>query len=319
MVCFAGGFDSIDRTKDKYTYTSVGQLPVTATTDAGYLAFKRGLDIITNPELIEGDLLGIPGLNVNENSAIFAYAENIIESRGNDIMLLLDPIYYGETNVETVTDQVDSYDNSYLAAYWPWCRVLNPDKNKYVYKPAASVALGALKFNDRVAYPWFAPAGLNRGVLTTVKDVEIRLTEDQRDTLYDGRVNPIAYFKNDGVVVWGQKNLQNSESLTNRLNVRRMLITAKRLIRFAARYLVFEPNDSISRTRLLNLVNPILDNIRQNRGINVFKVIVDETNNTPDVIDRNILYGQIFIQPTTAAEFISLDFYINKSGVTFSQ
>jgi phage tail sheath protein FI len=174
-----------------------------------------------------------------------------------------------------------------------------------------------MAFNDRVAAEWFAPAGLNRGGLTEVIEVKTRLTQAERDTLYEARINPIAVFPSTGVCVWGQKTLQGRPSALDRINVRRLLIAAKKFIASSTRYLVFEQNTSQTRTRFLNIVNPYLESIQQRQGLYAFRVIMDESNNTPDIIDRNILYGQLFLQPAKTAEFIILDFNIQNTGAAF--
>jgi phage tail sheath protein FI len=174
-----------------------------------------------------------------------------------------------------------------------------------------------LAFNDQVAAPWYAPAGLTRGGLTTVSDTYINLNQSARDTLYEARVNPIANFPNEGVVIWGQKTLQGVPSALDRVNVRRLLLTVKKFIASSTRYLVFEQNTDATRLRFLAIVNPYLDRVKAQQGLNAFRVVMDQTNNTPDLIDQNILYGQIFLQPTRTAEFIILDFNIQPTGASF--
>jgi phage tail sheath protein FI len=172
--------------------------------------------------------------------------------------------------------------------------------------------------NDRLAAEWFAPAGLNRGGITGAVAVLDRLTHSDRDTLYEGKVNPIAQFPGQGIVAFGQKTLQARPSALDRINVRRLLITVKKYIASTSRYLIFEQNTTDTRTKFLNTVNPYLENIQQRQGLYAFKVVMDETNNTPDVIDRNILKGAIFLQPTKTAEFIQIDFNVLPTGATFN-
>jgi len=176
---------------------------------------------------------------------------------------------------------------------------------------------GVIAYTDKVAHEWFAPAGLNRGGLTTVLQAETRLTHEERDALYEDRVNPIASFPGQGVVVWGQKTLQARPSALDRVNVRRLLIKLKKFIASSSRYLVFEQNTSATRNRFLNIVNPFLESVQANSGLSAFKVVMDDSNNTPDVVDRNQLVGQIFIQPTRTAEFIVLDFSVLPTGAVF--
>ena len=176
---------------------------------------------------------------------------------------------------------------------------------------------GVYAFNDRSAEAWFAPAGLNRGSLTTVVRAERKLTNGNRNTLYTSNVNPIATFPNSGVVVFGQKTLQKKASALDRVNVRRLLISLKSFISQIADTLVFEQNTITTRNNFLSSVNPYLESVQQRQGLFAFKVVMDDSNNTPDVIDRNQLVGQIYIQPTRTAEFIYLDFNIQPTGATF--
>ena len=210
-------------------------------------------------------------------------------------------------------------DSNYTAAYWPWVRIVNPGKNIPIWVPPSVVVPGALTFNDAVAAPWYAPAGLNRGGLTNVSDTYETLSQSKRDTLYEARINPIANFPNDGVCIWGQKTLQARPSALDRVNVRRLLITVKKFIASATRYLVFEQNTSQTRDRFLAIANPYLEQVRAQQGLSAFRVVMDTKNNTPDLIYMNILYGQLFLQPTRTAEFIVLDFNIQATGATFPE
>jgi phage tail sheath protein FI len=172
--------------------------------------------------------------------------------------------------------------------------------------------------NDAIAAEWFAPAGLNRGGIVGAVSVLNRLTHSERDTLYENKVNPIASFPGQGIVAFGQKTLQDKASALDRINVRRLLITVKKFIASTSRYLVFEQNTAITRGKFLSTVNPYLDDIQRRQGLYAFRVVMDETNNTPDVIDRNILAGQIFLQPAKTAEFIVIDFNILPTGASFT-
>jgi phage tail sheath protein FI len=222
-------------------------------------------------------------------------------------------------SINTVVQQVTTLDNNYTATYWPWVRIVNPAKNIPVWVPPSVVVPGALAFNDSVAAPWYAPAGLNRGGLVSVSSTYQTLSQADRNTLYDARVNPIANFPNDGVVIWGQKTLQARPSALDRVNVRRLLIAVKKYIASATRYLVFDQNTVATRSKFTSIVNPYLESVRAQQGLYAFRVVMDETNNTPDLIDQNILYGQIFLQPTRTAEFIILDFNIQPTGAAFPE
>jgi phage tail sheath protein FI len=224
---------------------------------------------------------------------------------------------YGE-NVRTVTQQADLYDNSYSATYWPWIQIRSRETGKMNFVPASTLVPAIYEYNDKVAAEWFAPAGLNRGGLTTALQPERRLSQADRDVLYQGKVNPIATFPGVGTVVYGQKTLQMRASALDRVNVRRLLISLKSYIGQIGDTLVFEPNTQVTRNKFLNQVNPYLEYVQQRQGLYAFQVVMDETNNTPDVIDRNQLVGTIYLQPTRVAEFITLDFNILPTGASFS-
>jgi phage tail sheath protein FI len=171
--------------------------------------------------------------------------------------------------------------------------------------------------NDTVAAPWFAPAGLNRGGLINAVSAEKKLTNSDRDTLYQNKINPIATFPGTGVVVYGQKTLQTQASALDRVNVRRLLIALKSRISDIAKTLVFEQNTIATRNNFLAQVNPYLESVQQQQGLYAFKVVMDDSNNTPDVVDRNQLVGAIYLQPTKTAEYIYLDFNVLPTGATF--
>jgi uncharacterized protein len=208
-------------------------------------------------------------------------------------------------------------DTSYGATYWPWVQAADPDSGNAVWVPASTLIPAVYAFNDNSTEAWFAPAGFNRGGLSTVVRAERKLTQGDRDSLYQGNVNPIATFPNQGVVVFGQKTLQKKASALDRVNVRRLLITLKDYISQIADTLVFEQNTIATRNSFLAQVNPYLTSVQQRQGLYAFKVIMDDSNNTADVIDRNELVGQIYLQPTKTAEFIYLDFNLTPTGATF--
>jgi phage tail sheath protein FI len=228
-----------------------------------------------------------------------------------DSNALTDPL----TNV---TNQLTTLDSNYTAAYWPWVRVKN-DKNVPVWVPPSVVMPGVIAFNDAVGAPWYAPAGLTRGGITSATDTYVSLSQTMRDALYSARINPIANFPNEGIAVWGQKTLQARPSALDRVSVRRALIEVKKYIASATKYLVFEQNTTATRNRFLAIVNPYLEQVKAQQGLSAFRVVMDGSNNTADVIDQNILYGQLFLQPTRTAEFIILDFNIQPTGASFPE
>jgi len=279
--------------------------------------YDNMIDLLSNQDDYQFNALYTPGL-VKEFGTHTSKVNNIITNTQNrgDNVYVPDLVAYG-SSVSTVTGQAASVDSSYVATYWPWCQILDPATGKRVWVPASTMIAGVYAYNDRVSEPWFAPAGINRGGLGRVIRVEQKLPQASRDTLYQGKVNPIATFPGTGVVVYGQKTLQTRASALDRVNVRRLLIALKSYISQVANTLVFEQNTIATRNQFLSQVNPYLESVQQRQGLYAFKVIMDDTNNTPDVIDRNQLVGQIYLQPTKTAEFIYLDFNITPTGATF--
>ena len=282
--------------------------------------YSDAIKLLKNRDAYQFNSLIVPGLlsTMTDGGAPAALTDiaSLAIERG-DFLGVLDMVAYGQTNLNTVTSEAGTYDNSYLATYWPWCQVQDPDCGKNVWVPASTLMPGVFAFNDNNAEPWFAPAGLNRGALSTVLRTERILTKNDRDVLYSGKVNPIATFPNAGVVVFGQKTLQQRASALDRVNVRRLLIQLKGFIGQLAQNLVFEQNTIATRNSFLSQVNPYLETVQQRQGLFAFRVVMDDSNNTPDVVDRNQLVGQIFLQPTKTAEFIVLDFNVLPTGAEF--
>jgi phage tail sheath protein FI len=232
-------------------------------------------------------------------------------------MAVIDIAGYG-SNILPVTTAATALDTSYAAAYWPWVQTIDPSTSQQVWVPASTLIPGVYIFNDNAAEPWYAPAGTNRGTMNNVIRAERYLTQGNRDTLYEANVNPIATFPNSGVTVFGQKTLQKKASALDRVNVRRLLIELKNYISQVADALVFEQNTTATRNTFLLQVNPYLSSVQQRQGLYSFRVVMDESNNTPQVIDNNQLVGAIYLQPTKTAEFIYLTFNILPTGVSFS-
>ena len=271
--------------------------------------------LLENKDEYQFNVVSAPGINREDHATQFNSLVNLAQTR-TDTIAVADLVGYDST-IGTVTTQAGNVNSSYAAAYWPWLLVNDPNTGEYIYSPASTLIPGVYAFNDSVAEPWFAPAGINRGGLDTVVRPEKKLTQANRDTLYQGKVNPIAVFPNTGTVVFGQKTLQKKASALDRVNVRRLLIALKSFIGQVASNLVFEQNTITTRNNFLAQVNPYLESVQQRQGIFAFKVVMDDTNNTPDVIDRNQLVGQIFLQPTRTAEFVVLDFNVLPTGVEF--
>ena len=273
------------------------------------------LSLLANQDDYQYNVLTTPGLLNNDHTSQVTTAITNTQVRG-DAIYIVDMVGH-ESSITAVNTQANSRNTSYAATYWPWVQVLDPDMGTQVWVPASTLIPGVYAFNDTVSEPWFAPAGINRGGLTSVVRPERKLSQSNRDSLYNNNVNPIASFPGTGVVVYGQKTLQRQASALDRVNVRRLLIDLKSYIGQLAKNLVFEQNTAATRNNFLSQVNPYLESVVSRQGLYAFKVVMDESNNTPDVIDRNQLIGQIYIQPTRTAEFIILDFNLLPTGATF--
>ena len=285
--------------------------------DNGGSAYNDALKLLSNADEYDINMLMLPGVTNDGGSAIINKAITTCEDRG-DCFVIADPVGYGAVQSSAIT-QAESYDSNYAAMYWPWVQIQDNNLGRNVWVPPSVVLGGIYAFNDKVAHPWFAPAGLNRGGIDTAIQAERKLTHGNRDTMYESNLNPIATFPGQGVTVFGQKTLQKKSSALDRVNVRRLMIKVKKFIAASSRFLVFEQNNTQTRRRFLNIANPFLEQVQSNSGLNAFKIVMDDTNNTPDVVDRNILFGQIFLQPTKTAEFIVLDFTIQPTGATFPE
>lgn len=278
--------------------------------------YTRVINILKNVDDFRFNLITAPGVNYKDHTTVFSSLVELAEDRA-DTFFIGDLVGYGET-VANVVNQTNNLNTSFAGSYWPWVKVRSSELGRDIWAPASTVMAGVYAYNDRVAAPWFAPAGLNRGGLN-VSRAEVKLTSGMRDTLYDSRVNPIATFPRNGVVAFGQKTLQKQASALDRVNVRRLLISLKNFIGDTAKNLVFEQNTARTRNRFLNVVNPYLESVQQKQGLYAFRVVMDESNNSPDVIDRNQLVGQVLLQPTKTAEFVILDFTVLPTGATFGE
>jgi len=302
---------------DKISNTNSQGFDSAALGATGDGSYSQALNLLANQDDYQFNLITAPGLinaNSNATSEITTLVNNA-QTRGDNIAVI--DLVNWNTGIATVTAGAAAIDSSYSATYWPWVQTIDPDLGSKVWVPASTMIPGVYAFNDRAGEPWFAPAGLNRGGLSTVLRAERKLTNGNRNTLYTSNINPIATFPNTGVVVFGQKTLQKRASALDRVNVRRLLIALKGFISQIADNLVFEQNTIGTRNNFLSQVNPYLESVQQRQGLFAFKVVMDDSNNTPDVIDRNQLVGQIYIQPTRTAEFIYLDFNIQPTGATF--
>ncbi len=299
------------------TVTSVGTNASTNIQGISETDYSTAISLLSNQDAYDFNVLFAPGLNSQNATSTISSLISLSQTRGDNISIV-DMTSYGQSMTQA-TIQAQSYDNSYAAVYWPWVQIRSRETGKLNFVPASTLIPAIYEYNDKVSAEWFAPAGSNRGKISIAIKPERSLTLNDRNFLYSGKVNPIAIFPTDGVVVYGQKTLQAKASALDRVNVRRLLISLKRAIKQISENLVFEPNTTVTRNKFLNQVNPYLEYVQQKQGLYSFQVVMDETNNTPDVIDRNQLVGAIYLQPTKVAEFVQLDFNILPTGATFGQ
>jgi len=277
--------------------------------------YTNAISLMSNVDEYKYNVIAVPGLLNSEHSTQITSIVNNTIARGDSISVV-DLVKYN-TAIATAITQASGFDSSYAATYWPWLQTIDPNIGEQVWIPASTMIPGVYAFTDASSDPWFAPAGITRGGLGQVTRAERKLSAGNRDDLYEANINPIATFPQSGVVVFGQKTLQKRASALDRINVRRLLISLKSFISQIADNLVFEQNSASTRNNFLSQVNPYLESVQQRQGLYAFKVVMDDTNNTPDVVDRNELIGQIFIQPTRTAEYIMLDFNVLPTGATF--
>ena len=279
--------------------------------------YTNVINLLKNKDEFPFNIISFPGLisGLTAHKTELDKIINHITSRG-DAIIPIDLVEYGAA-ISTVTTKANDLNTSYAATYWPWVKVRDIDLNKNVWAPAGTIIPSVYASNDQSSDAWFAPAGFTRGALPRVVTTERALKRSLRDTLYSNKVNPIASFPQVGFVVYGQKTLQSAASATDRVNVRRLLIALKKFIGDVSQNLVFEPNTLATRNAFLSVVNPYLETVQQRQGLYAFKVVMDASNNGPQVVDRNELRGAIYLQPTKTAEFIVLDFNVLPTGAEF--
>ena len=326
IVGFQGGFEGqwpaipINVGSDITAGNTQG-LDCTNINSPGSIAYKQAIAAIGNPDEFDINLIVTPGIFREQHSYVTELVIDMCETR-QDCFYIMDNVVFPASNqtvglIDAAINTVATIDSNYVGTYYPWVKILDTNTNKIISVPPSVVLPAVYAANDNAAAEWYAPAGLNRGGIPTAVQVLDRVTHSERDELYEGRVNPIAAFPGQGICVWGQKTLQIAPSALDRINVRRLLINLKKFIASSSNYLVFEQNVASTRNRFLSIVTPYLESVQQRNGIYAFQVKMDAENNTPDLIDRNILYGQIYIQPTRTAEFIILDFNILPTGAVF--
>lgn len=296
----------------KNTYTASGMFSTTVG-NSDYYAYLQGIQTFSNPEAVDINVFATPGINFSDHSSLTVQAIDMVENERADSLYII-----GAPNISTTEDIIGTLDTvaldtNYSATYWPWIQVRDTDNATQLYIPPTGEVVKNIALTDNVSYPWFAVAGYSRGLVNAIKASK-KLTLDERDDLYANRINPIATFSDTGTIIWGNKTLQVRESALDRINVRRLLLRARKLISAVAVRLLFEQNDEQVRNEFLRLVNPILESIKKERGLYEFRVTV---SNDPEDIDANTLRGKIYVKPTRSLEFIDLEFIITPTGASF--
>ena len=321
VVAFQDGFDGMNPATPIYKGSDIiagnsQGFNLSSSTTSGSVAYSRAIAALSNSDEFDINMIVTPGVIRRLHTSTATDVLDMVEQR-NDCFYIMDTTAFGDSITLAIGESA-AIDSNMAATYYPWVKTVDINTNKLIAVPPSVLLPAVFAANDRVAAEWFAPAGLNRGGLVGAVSVQNRLTHSERDTLYEGKVNPIAQFPGQGIVVFGQKTLQDKPSALDRINIRRLLLTVRKYIASTSRFLIFEQNTATTRNRFLNIANPYLESIQQRQGLYAFRVVMDESNNTPDVIDRNILKGSIFLQPTKTAEFIQIDFNILPTGAAFS-
>ena len=334
-MCLSGGFDGLDVTeKDPFRNEQWSAVTPTETTNYAFHSVKRAIDCVRDPEVVECNLMVLPGIT---QTGLTDHLLNVCEDRG-DALAILDleggyvPAHENNSSEVTRAGSVSTtvtnlearaINSSYGCAYYPWVQIRDTINGASLWAPPSIVALGTMASSERKSELWFAPAGFTRGGLTVgsagvpVVGVNQRLTSKERDDLYEANINPIASFPAEGIVIFGQKTLQVTPSALDRINVRRLMIFVKKEISRIAATLLFDQNVGRTWNRFIGRAEPLLRSIQTRLGLTDFKIALDETTTTPDLVDRNIMYAKIFLKPARAIEFIAIDFVITDSGASF--
>jgi hypothetical protein len=334
----SGGFDGWDENRNERSYGDLYRkggifdgVADGVTPHNDFQAWETAIRTFANPEETTINLFATPGINWSDENILVKNTVDMIEQERADSLYIIDApdinidISVGEKRLDVIVaeDIVDLLDvafidSSYSCTYYPWIQIRDSQNNVNVWLPPTSEVLKAIAFTDNSKFPWFAPAGLQRGV-TDARKSKYKMSQESRDILYDGRINPMADFADVGTAIFGQKTLQVRESALDRINVRRLLLQIEVLISNIAKRLLFEQNDQATIDQFLSKANPVLDTIRRERGLTDFRIKMDDSNNTPESRDRNELYGEIFLKPTRAVEFIGLTFTITPTGASFDE
>ena len=286
--------------------------------NSDYYAYLEAIWTFKNPEAVNINVFATPGIdNMNNTNLIEATIEMVEEDRKDALYIMTTPDTDGAGDVMEINDVVGSldgmYDSNYSCTYWPWIQINDTENNVLIFVPPTRDVVRNIALTDNVSFPWFAVGGVNRGSVDAIQ-ARKKLTLTDRDVLYENRINPIATFTSEGIKIWGNKTLQVKETALNRINVRRLLLQARKLISAVSLKLLFDQNDANIRNKFLALVNPILDNIRSERGLTDFRV---EVSNDPEDFDRNQLTGRVFLKPTRSLEYIQVEFIITPTSSSF--
>lgn len=315
---FAGGTDGVVFAGEATLFEKITGSPSNV---QGYTAtpYVQALDLLSNKLEYDFKVLLLPGISPdNANmSTVIASLSSLMQTR-KDAVAILDTTTFGATPAAAIS-AISSLDNSYLAAYYPWGQTYSLELGRNVWVSPSTVMGGVYKFNDSVSNVWFAPAGFNRGGIPSLSKTERKLTQDEIALLYNAGVNPLATFPNVGIVAWAQNTLQKRISHLRKVSIQRLVIDVKRQAEDIAKYLIYEPNTIALRNKFKAQLTPYLESVAQKQGLYNFRIIMDETNNTSEVIDRYELRGQIIIQPTVAVEIILLNITVAATGVDISQ
>jgi hypothetical protein len=333
---FWGGFDGFDITKPDPVYNGAISSGDLDTTNYVYNTYKRAIDTVADPEFVDMNLMTTPGLT---NEGLTTHMIDVCESRADALALIdlpsvyLPPheAYYASLSARQPKSPTDAandlrdrqIDSSYGATFYPWVQTVDEPTGQALWVPPTVAMMGVLASSERSSQIWFAPAGFNRGGLSDgaagipVTSVSRRLTSKERDILYEARINPIASFPSSGIVVFGQKTLQERPSALDRINVRRLVIFLKKQISILSTQILFEQNVQATWNRFKGLIEPFLANVKTQFGITDYRLILDETTTTPDLIDQNVVYAKIMIKPARAIEYIAIDFIVASTGASF--
>jgi phage tail sheath protein FI len=333
-VPLCGGYDGLDITeKDPFNFTRA-LANGTDSTKYAYYSAKRAIDTVSDPEAVEYNLMAMPGIY---HAGLTSHMMEVCEARGDALAVIdLDSGYRTSAeSTDSIADRVGSVstaisnlntrgvNSSYGCAYYPWVQINDSITNSLLWAPPSIVALGTFSSSQRKSELWFAPAGFTRGGLTEgsagigVIQTRERLTSKHRDDLYEANINPIASFPAEGIVIFGQKTLQVTPSALDRINVRRLMIFVKKEISRMAATVLFDQNVPATWNRFLSKADPFLKSVQARLGLSDFKIVLDESTTTADLVDRNVMYAKIFLKPARSIEFIALDFVISNTGAGF--